>query len=52
MLLSSVPSFFKHRRDQLLKKAEGAVFLLPAAEEVLRNLTFITHFGRRAISSI
>ncbi|MFN7685177.1 MAG: aminopeptidase P N-terminal domain-containing protein [Oligoflexia bacterium] len=37
MLLSHVPSYFKQRRETLLKKAPGSVFLFPASEEVLRN---------------
>jgi len=39
MLLSSLPGFFKARRDTLMKKAEseGAAFIFPAAREVLRN---------------
>jgi Xaa-Pro aminopeptidase len=39
MLLSSLPSFFRSRRDALVSKAasENAVFVLPAAKEVLRN---------------
>ncbi len=39
MLLSSLPGFFKTRRDTLMKKteSEGAAFIFPAAREVLRN---------------
>jgi Xaa-Pro aminopeptidase len=39
MLLTSLPSFFKARRDSLMKKveAEGAAFIFPAAREMLRN---------------
>lgn len=39
MLLSSLPGFFKARRDTLMKKteSEGAAFIFPAAREVLRN---------------
>ncbi len=39
MLLTSLPTFFKTRRETLMKKAEaeGAAFILPAAREMLRN---------------
>jgi Xaa-Pro aminopeptidase len=37
MLLSHVPAYFKQRRETLLEKAPGSVFLFPANEEVLRN---------------
>lgn len=37
MLLSHVPGYFKQRRETLLEKAPGSVFLFPANEEVLRN---------------
>ncbi len=39
MLLTSIPPFFKGRRDSLMKEveAEGAAFIFPAAREVLRN---------------
>lgn len=37
MLRTQVPSYFKERRAKLAAKHPGAVFLLPAAEEVLRN---------------
>jgi len=39
MLLTSIPSFFKTRRDSLMKKveSEGAAFVFPAAREFLRN---------------
>ncbi|MBC7384580.1 MAG: aminopeptidase P N-terminal domain-containing protein [Cryobacterium sp.] len=39
MLLTSLPSSFKNRRDALMKKPEesGSAFLFPAAKEVLRN---------------
>jgi Xaa-Pro aminopeptidase len=39
MLLTTVPSFFKSRRDSLMKKVEteGAAFIFPAAREMLRN---------------
>lgn len=39
MLLTSVPPFFKNRRDRLMKKveSEGGAFIFPAAREVLRN---------------
>lgn len=39
MLLTSIPPFFKSRRDALMKKveSEGAAFIFPAAREVLRN---------------
>jgi Xaa-Pro aminopeptidase len=37
MLLSKVPGFFSARRDQLMKANPGAVFILPANGEILRN---------------
>ncbi|MBS1961995.1 MAG: aminopeptidase P N-terminal domain-containing protein [Bdellovibrionales bacterium] len=39
MLLTSLPPFFKTRRDALMKKteSEGAAFVFPAAREMLRN---------------
>lgn len=39
MLISSLPNFFKARRDALMKKPEckGAAFIFPAAREYLRN---------------
>ncbi len=39
MLLTTVPPYFRSRRDTLMKKAEaeGAAFIFPAAREVLRN---------------
>src|SRR3954469_23053367 len=37
MLPTQIPSHFKARRDALMKSHPGAVFLLPASEEVLRN---------------
>ncbi|MGZ3708384.1 MAG: aminopeptidase P N-terminal domain-containing protein, partial [Bdellovibrionota bacterium] len=37
MLLSKAPSFFKARRDSLMKAHPEAVFVFPSSEEVLRN---------------
>src|SRR6185437_14815032 len=37
MLLSKVPAFFAARREKLMKANPGAVFILPSAQEVLRN---------------
>lgn len=37
MLRTSVPSVFKARRDSLMKAHPGAVFVLPSAEEQVRN---------------
>lgn len=39
MLLQQLPTFFKTRRDTLMKKeaAQGAALIFPAAHEVLRN---------------
>lgn len=37
MLLSQVPSYFKARRDALMKTHPGSVFVFPANAEVLRN---------------
>jgi len=39
MLLTAIPSFFKARRDTLMKKveSEGGAFVFPAAREWLRN---------------
>jgi Xaa-Pro aminopeptidase len=37
MLLSSVPGYFKTRRDALMRVHPDAAFIFPAAEEVLRN---------------
>jgi Xaa-Pro aminopeptidase len=39
MLLTSLPPFFKARREALVKKlaAEGAALVMPSAKEVLRN---------------
>src|SRR5262245_22453049 len=37
MLLSSLPAYFKTRRETLYRKHPGAVFIFPANEEALRN---------------
>jgi Xaa-Pro aminopeptidase len=37
MLLSHVPGYFKQRRETLMDRAPGSVFIFPANEEVLRN---------------
>jgi Xaa-Pro aminopeptidase len=37
MLKTSVPSYFKARREALLKANPGAAFIFPAGAEVLRN---------------
>ncbi len=37
MLLKSIPSHFKRRREALMQAHPGAAFLIPAAEEVIRN---------------
>ena len=37
MIKKSVPSYFKERRDRLMKNNSGAAFLFPSAQEVLRN---------------
>jgi Xaa-Pro aminopeptidase len=37
MLMSQVPSYFKKRRDLLMKNNPEAVFILPSADEVYRN---------------
>lgn len=37
MLLSHAPGYFKQRRETLLDKAPGSVFIFPSNDEVLRN---------------
>jgi Xaa-Pro aminopeptidase len=37
MLLSHAPGYFKQRRESLMEKAPGSVFIFAANEEVLRN---------------
>lgn len=37
MLLSNAPLYFSKRRENLLEKAPGGVFIFPANEEFLRN---------------
>src|SRR3954470_1932383 len=49
MLPTQIPSFFKSRRDALMKAHPGAAFLLPANEEVLRNPD--VHYGFRQESN-
>ncbi|MGK5082792.1 aminopeptidase P N-terminal domain-containing protein [Bdellovibrionota bacterium FG-1] len=37
MLLKQIPSFFKSRREALMKAHPGAVFIFPSCDEILRN---------------
>lgn len=37
MLLSTVPAYFKERRERLIKAQPGSAFIFPSNEEVLRN---------------
>ncbi|NDD90600.1 M24 family metallopeptidase [bacterium] len=45
MLLSHAPAYFKQRREALLERAPGSIFIFPANEEVLRNPD--VHYGYR-----
>lgn len=49
MLLSQVPSYFKARREALVKAHPGAVFIFPSNEEILRNPD--VHYGFRQESN-
>src|SRR4051794_24694913 len=37
MLLTQVPSYFKARRDQLMKSNPGGVFVIPSTPDYIRN---------------
>ncbi len=46
MLLSQAPTYFKQRRDLLMKNNPGSVFIFPSAEEMYRN-SDVTHSFRQ-----
>lgn len=46
MLLSTIPAYFKSRRDRLMANHPGAVFILPSNNEVVRN-NDVTHAFRQ-----
>lgn len=49
MLISTVPVYFKERRERLMKAQPGSAFIFPSGEEVLRNPD--VHFAFRQESN-